>query len=577
VSTSEAVAAGAGNIAARSGTVAGTGIAGSGAGVMLPSAVGWTALGLAGLIQAARGLGAERVAGLSAAERILARELTDRDGTGPGPGLAGLPERIAAGEDPLGDALCMIRGAAERRQLGQTLTPAPIVASMTAWAAAAAGPGGPARVVDPGTGTGRFLLAAGRRWPGAELVGAETDPAAAMIARANLAAAGLAGRARVVLADYRTLTLPPVAGPTLYLGNPPYVRHHLLDADGKRWLTTAAAESGLAASTLSGLHVHFFLATARQAAPGDLGVFITAAEWLDVNYGALVRELLLGDLGGEAVHLLEPRVPAFADAIVTSAITCFRPGRRPGTVRLRLAGDPAELGDLSGGHPVPRARLAQADRWGALVRDPAGQRQAPVTGQVELGEICRVHRGQVTGANAVWVTVPGTALPPRFLVPTVTRARELFAAPDGTLPPGTPLRLVADLPASLDDLDDTERELVGAFIARAARAGAAGSYIARHRRPWWRVGLTAPAPILASYMARRPPTFVRNLAGARHLNIAHGLYPREPLPGPVLDRLARYLRRSADPGQGRTYAGGLTKFEPREMERLLVPWPEIRG
>jgi hypothetical protein len=28
---------------------------------------------------------------------------------------------------------------------------------------------------------------------------------------------------------------------------------------------------------------------------------------------------------------------------------------------------------------------------------------------------------------------------------------------------------------------------------------------------------------------------------------------------------------------GRTYAGGLTKFEPREMERLLVPDPFMAG
>jgi adenine-specific DNA-methyltransferase len=26
---------------------------------------------------------------------------------------------------------------------------------------------------------------------------------------------------------------------------------------------------------------------------------------------------------------------------------------------------------------------------------------------------------------------------------------------------------------------------------------------------------------------------------------------------------------------GRTYSGGLTKFEPREMERLIVPSPDI--
>jgi hypothetical protein len=188
-----------------------------------------------------------------------------------------------------------------------------------------------------------------------------------------------------------------------------------------------------------------------------------------------------------------------------------------------------------------------------------------------------VHRGQVTGANAVWVRDQDAAdVPGRFRFPAVTRARELFAAADVLSATGA-LRVVIDLPADLDALDRRERELVDAFIARAAVAGAADSYIARHRRRWWRVGLAEPAPILATYMARRPPAFVRNLAGARHLNIAHGLYPREPMPGGVLDRLAGYLRESVTLGQGRTYAGGLTKFEPGEMERLPVPWELVRS
>jgi hypothetical protein len=76
-------------------------------------------------------------------------------------------------------------------------------------------------------------------------------------------------------------------------------------------------------------------------------------------------------------------------------------------------------------------------------------------------------------------------------------------------------------------------------------------------------------------MARRPPAFVRNLASARHINIAHGLYPREPLSPHLLDALARYLSRSTSLRDGRTYAGGLTKFEPREMERLAVPRPDL--
>jgi hypothetical protein len=198
---------------------------------------------------------------------------------------------------------------------------------------------------------------------------------------------------------------------------------------------------------------------------------------------------------------------------------------------------------------------------------------------VELGELCRVHRGQVTGANKVWITGgngagPGSGLPARFLFPAVTRARELFSAGD-TLATTAGLRQVIDLPADLEVLPAGERRQVNAFLARAREAGAAESYVARHRSPWWRVRMAEPAPILATYMARRAPAFVRNMAAARHVNIAHGLYPREPLPPAALDRLAAYLRGSVTAAQGRVYAGGLAKFEPGEMERLLVPAPAL--
>ena len=186
-----------------------------------------------------------------------------------------------------------------------------------------------------------------------------------------------------------------------------------------------------------------------------------------------------------------------------------------------------------------------------------------------------MHRGQVTGANAVWVTAGAHPLVPgRFCVPAVTRARELIAA-GPVLAPGATLRRVISLPADLDDLPRGERAAVARFLRQATAAGAADSYVARHRTPWWRVRLGTPPPIMASYMGRRPPVFVRNQAGASYLNIAHGLYPREPLDPGMLDALAAFLSRSVSPEQGRVYAGGLVKFEPREMERLPVPAPAL--
>jgi hypothetical protein len=72
-------------------------------------------------------------------------------------------------------------------------------------------------------------------------------------------------------------------------------------------------------------------------------------------------------------------------------------------------------------------------------------------------------------------------------------------------------------------------------------------------------------------MARSAPTFVRNAADARHLNIAHGLYPRENLTEAQLQAVLRYLRTAITVDGGRIYAGGLVKFEPRELERLRIP------
>ena len=519
------------------------------------------------LVTLAAALGAEETGDLSAAERRLLDE-QDQDAAPAAELVLRASSLIRRGEDPLGDAYCAIRSPGERRPLGQTYTPHPIIEAMLRWAS---DHGTPARVVDPGAGSGRYLLAAGRRFPEAELHGSDVDPLATLMLRANLAAAGLAGRARIHLGDYRALALPEAEGPTLFIGNPPYVRHHQIAPEWKAWLLQTARRHGLHASALAGLHVHFFLATAEYGRRGDFGAFITSSEWLDVNYGALVRRLLLDELGGQSLHVLAPEAQPFSDATTTGAITCFRIGDTVPAMKVRRVESVADLGRLAKGRSVSRQRLTETNRWSVLTRVTP----ALPEGHVELGELCRVHRGTVTGANAVWVRRDAHLdLPEQVLFPSITRARELFGA-GARLGSLDALRRVVDLPVDLDVFDAAERRQIDRFLREARARGVPEGYIASNRRAWWSVGLRAAAPILATYMARRPPAFVRNDAGARHINIAHGLYPREEMTDAVLDRLADHLRAAVTLAQGRTYAGGLVKFEPREMERIPVPGPDM--
>ncbi len=476
----------------------------------------------------------------------------------------GLSKAILSGADPLGEAFSLIRSADRRRTDGAVYTPATIVRSMTTWLSAQ---GTPVRIVDPGAGSGRFILAAGEAFPDAQLVAVEMDPLAALMLRANLSVRGWTDRATVLVKDYREVKLPRCAGMTAFIGNPPYVRHHDIAEDWKAWYASRFAKFGIKASALAGLHLHFFLQTRLLAKAGDVGAFITSAEWMDVNYGSALRQLLLDELGGIALHVLEPTVEAFPGTATTAAITCFRVGETAEPVRVRSVDKLGHLNGLTKGTNIPREQLHAAPRWSIVVRpfEPA------MVGEIELGELFRVHRGQVTGANNIWIAGEhAKGLPDRVKLPAVTKAKDLIQA-GAHLHSAEVLRRVIDLPTELGDFTKEERRHISAFLSWAKHNGADQSYIAQHRKAWWSVGLKAPAPILCTYMARRPPQFTLNACDARHINIAHGLYPRQPLADGVMARLVTWLNQNISRGSGRTYAGGLTKFEPKEIERLRIP------
>ena len=467
--------------------------------------------------------------------------------------------------DVLGEFYSRIVPAEQRRAQGATFTPPQVVRAMVGWANAQGVTF--ERIIDPGAGSGRFVLGAAQVFPDAHIIAVENDPYIVNLLRANVAIAGLTKRVSIIVDDYRSVHLPS-AGRTLFIGNPPYVRHHDIEPCWKRWYTETFQAYGLPGSALAGLHLHFLLKTRQLAVPGDYGCFITASEWLDVNYGSTARALLMNGMGGQSLHLIDTASQVFPDAMTSAAIMCFKIGSRRRSLKIRHVQSPARLGNLQGGINISFSRAESQDKWSRLIR----QNDSKKNGFIRLGELLEVHRGQVTGMNKVWIAAEqAEGLPASVLIPTVTRAKELIQASYSRLTDAGQLRRVVDLPNDFRRFSTQERRCIETFLAWAQSQGAKDGYIAAHRRPWWRVNLRAPAPILMTYMARRAPVFVRNVCGARILNIAHGLYPRILLSEDDLALIIRWLNANVSLGGGRTYAGGLTKFEPREVMRLPIP------
>ncbi len=482
-------------------------------------------------------------------------------------------DAIRAGTDPLGAAYCIVKSPKERRDTGQTFTPIEAVTGMYSWAEAQ---GEVARIVDPGAGSGRYVLYGLRRNANAVGVAVETDPLVALLLRANAEALGLTHRLQIHLGDYRTLELDSIDGRTLFIGNPPYVRHHDIEPHWKEWYSSSLKALGHASSQLAGLHLHFFLKTLSLAKQGDLGCFITAAEWLDVNYGQSLRDLLTNGLGGRAVFVVSPEVSVFGDAMVTACITCFAPGANTETIEFKNIASATELLDLSGGHYAEKSRAKSERSWSILLRNTDVARNE---GFVSLGDFFQVRRGQVTGMNRVWVMKDNNrfGLPEEFLVPSITDAADIIHAPNNRIDDPSVLKRVVALPASFDELSDHKRGAILDFLEWARSEDADKGFVARNRKPWWRVNMTSIPQVVVTYMGRRPPVFAINTAGAGLINVAHGLYPKVALDPDALEWLVRWLNSNIRQESGRVYAGGLTKFEPSEVMRLQVPGIPMLG
>ena len=518
------------------------------------------------LVRCAIALGALQAGGpLSEAEESLVSRavscarISHRD-------LDELRERIRTGEDPLGDALTTMRLNKERRKLGQFLTPAATVQYMVDWALSK----DVKRLIDPGCGSGRFTRTAIHRNRKLRIIAVDIDPVCTLLTRAALACCN-ALNAIVCNADYMSLTFPQYQFKTAYVANPPYVRHNYIPKRSKKLAAALASKLGYNISSTAGLHALFFLATARNATAGDVGCFVTSSEWLDVNYGAIVRKLLLDGLGASRVWMFSPELRHFEDAKTTAAITFFEVGSIRNTLAFKTVYSSNELRSSRSQPSIfaPVKLLAKSNKWSTFVQIKGGAQ-----GQTAcLGDVARVHRGAATGNNKFFVLSKQRAKQlgiARWCQPAITSATEIKQS-DGIVRDDDSRLVVFDPPADINRRrwPALDKYLKLGENSTENESCVAAGYLASHRTPWWRVRVPKP-PIMVTYMSRSAPVFALNPDELGLLNIGHGVYPITPMSKVQLLKLVALLnaRRENFVGFGRTYFGGLQKFEPREMEAV---------
>lgn len=485
--------------------------------------------------------------------------------SGGAPAAASMLRRgLSDGADPLGSAYESVNSSDSRRASGSTYTPLWLVRQMVEHAASVFDPD---LIVDCGCGSGRFTLACAEAFPDARIVAVDSSDLACSMCRANVAASGYSKRVEVVRDDFTLFDLPRRDEHVLWIGNPPYVRHHDIPAERKEEFKRSCERLGVRGSGLAGLHAHFLAHIARSWKEGDYGLLVMSAEWLDTNYGRAMRDLLSGMLHMSYLRLFDRRTEPFLGTQTTAVVVGFGRSSGEGGVVVR------QDGMRGGKREVPLRTFREATRWTSCLLGTDKRSGALDEGSlVPLGSLMRVHRGVVTGNNAFWVRSRSSleSIPESLTVPVVAHARELMGACVAQNDPAALNRLIV-LPEHLGDLDEDEADAALRIIAEGEDRGVDKGYIARHRRAWWSVKPPEAPAVLMTYMGRRPPTFVVNHQMLPMLNVVHGLYPVRPLSEKAVNRLVDYLNENVTLDEGRMYCGGLVKFEPREAESIPVP------
>jgi adenine-specific DNA-methyltransferase len=473
------------------------------------------------------------------------------------------------------------------RRSGRYYTPASVARDLCHWAIRDRTD----TVLDPSFGGCAFLDAAadrlaalGSRRPADSLFGFDTDRRALKPLTRLLAGRSYRDKFRIP-SDFLASTPGSDECPFVdtVVGNPPYVRHHLLKGMRRSVARDAALSSGYDLSEKSSYWGYFVLHAVRCLKPGGRLAFVLPMSLLTTDYADTVRAVLFQGFGRTRVIIMDQRlfegVEERSVVVLADGWSATHEG-----VSVERARDAQALSAAVSEVPAKwngHALLNDRNAWRReLVAEDASQliEQVRSNPQVRsLGDIAGISLGVVTGANDYFVRPSShmrelEARPrQRHRILSGVRGVEGLVADrktfEGLRRNGEPCELLL-----LREGD--ERTGVRGYLQSAAAKQARKGYKCRAREPWFVLGPQAPPNAFLTPLSGPYPRLILN--GWR-LDCTNTLYRVNWKP-PITTRQAQLVALSVVSSlgslsaelAGRVYAGGALKLEPRDARKVSV-------
>jgi len=365
--------------------------------------------------------------------------------------------------------------------------------------------------------------------------------------------------------------------------NPPYFKFH--DYDNKRILKEVEKKLNFKLNGFTNLYTLFLLKSIYQLAPNGRAAYIIPSEFLNSDYGKLVKEYLIHSNTLRHLYVIDFKENVFDDALTTASILLLAKDENISEVQISTIGKSKDLNDITryihnypkgkGEFSISTSVLNPSVKWRKYYQPQNAENYKNL---VQFSSFAKVVRGIATGANEYFTFSLAKAkefsIDKRNLLPCICKAKNVkgvFFTKDNF----KELEQNEELVYLFNGMK-SESKTVLDYIKKGELEKINEKYLTKNRKPWYALENRPPAPIWVSVFNRNGLRFIKNEALISNLTTFHCVYPiQSNLFSKInADLLFAYLltdvAKEIFSDNRREYGNGLKKFEPNDLNKAKI-------